>query len=243
MWPERYWKKYRNHGYIRRIYLAGPQLRLPDKVQEIVMLRNAAIMYPSTLTSLRLCSNFNRPITNGSLPSTLRVLVFGSHYNQLTALPPALTTLKFGFRFNKPLDSLPANLTKLVFGYTFQQQLPPLPESLCILKLGGMFNHKLVLPNNLRMLELAQYYTQPLTALPVALKGLCVSTFTLLYVVDLRNVVLRNALNLRFQRGTQTLATLHSDNRCWPEYLLMYDIIWQCATGCFAHCELANTPK
>jgi hypothetical protein len=68
--------------------------------------------YPSNLTHLTFCDNFNQPIDN---------------------LPNSITHLTLGNKFNQQIDNLPNSITHLTLGNKFNQQIDNLPNSLKLL--------------------------------------------------------------------------------------------------------------
>eukprot|EP00435_Cladocopium_sp_Y103_P061557 s808_g23.t1 len=119
-----------------------------------------------------------------TLPQSLRILTFGSDFNESldqVNLPVGLKSLTFGFYFNRSLvsASLPSGLENLTFGGSFNQTLEyvRLPSSLKSLTLGPMFSHSLrgvLWPNTLERLILRSAFRQSLDGvdLPHGLKHL-----------------------------------------------------------------------
>jgi len=71
---------------------------------------------------------YNLPLAPGVLPPNLTHLNFGQKFNQTLTpgvLPPSLTHLTFSFAFNQPLEmgTLPPNLEQLTLGTFFNQPL------------------------------------------------------------------------------------------------------------------------
>jgi hypothetical protein len=116
-------------------YLIPPttkNLQLPQCVDQNIEL-------PS-LHSLTFYDNFNQSINKGFLPSTLKKLKLGIHFDRyLDNLPDSLQSLKLSRYFNNSLDNLPSSLKKLTCGYYFNQPLNNLPSSLEKLNLGIKF--------------------------------------------------------------------------------------------------------
>jgi FNIP Repeat len=105
------------------------------------------------------------------LPPTLTHLYFGNKFNHpVDHLPLTLTHLEFGRNFNQPVDHLPPGLQVLNLGFYFQHNLDYLPESLLELHLEGQFNLPLDnLPPSLRILSFARglsVFDRPLDNLP-----------------------------------------------------------------------------
>lgn len=108
------------------------------------------------------------------LPDTLTHLTFDDDFNQSLAdvtLPPKITRLTFGLRFDQPLDCvhLPDTLTHLTFGDAFDQRLEnaTLPPMLTHLTFGYYFNRPLdrvVLPPMLTHLKFGERFDQSLDA-------------------------------------------------------------------------------
>ncbi|EFA86721.1 hypothetical protein PPL_00526 [Heterostelium album PN500] len=64
------------------------------------------LLLPSTVHTLILGEEFNRPLTEGMIPAGIQTLVFGYKYNQLLfpgVLPPSVTDLTLQESFNQPL--------------------------------------------------------------------------------------------------------------------------------------------
>ncbi|GAM23946.1 hypothetical protein SAMD00019534_071210 [Acytostelium subglobosum LB1] len=82
---------------------------------------------PDSITSLMFGKDYNQPLTGSVLPSSLLSLVFGDYFNQVIktdTLPLSLTSLTFGSSFNQPIDdALPPRLSTLKLGERFDQEL------------------------------------------------------------------------------------------------------------------------
>lgn len=81
---------------------------------------------PTSLKYLGLPEGFNNTVT---IPSNLRVLIFGIDYSQsLPLLPPTLTHLCLGKKFHGNLtDLLPASLTHLVIAPQYKRKIRAKP--------------------------------------------------------------------------------------------------------------------
>jgi len=97
---------------------------------------------PVGLKYLRLGEDFDYPIIN-KLPSSLETLILSDRFNQpvcngvFSAFPLTLKVLKFGTAFNQPIGILPANIEYLFFGEKFDQVIPSLPRHLKTLKFSS----------------------------------------------------------------------------------------------------------
>ena len=151
---------------------------------------------PQTLTHITIASNSKQcPLLDSPLPN-LRCLdlqetrfdspISVEHYSQLThlalpinspipPLPPLLTYLHLGSRFNEPVNDLPTSLTRLIFPYVcdFDRPLPKLPPSLTHLILGSVFNHPIdSLPPSLTYLYFDNFFNKSINNLPLTLTHL-----------------------------------------------------------------------
>ncbi|GAM28966.1 hypothetical protein SAMD00019534_121420 [Acytostelium subglobosum LB1] len=117
---------------------------------------------PPGLVYLDLGHSFNQSITPGTLPTTLKNLVYNStHPIRSRALPASLETLELGLRYNHPLDNgvLPQTIKSLLFvrledvedadddvlpGQLFNHPLGILPSSLTDLRLPPQYGHAVV---------------------------------------------------------------------------------------------------
>ena len=86
-------------------------------------------------------------------PSGLTHLTFCNNYNQsINKLPYTLTHLTFGNDFNQPIDNLPNSLINLILGDNFNQQIDNLPNSLINLTLNNYQEYSLLkLPNSINI--------------------------------------------------------------------------------------------
>ncbi len=121
---------------------------------------------PNNLQELSLGWTFDQPLKPGFLPMSLKVLDFGTNFNQSIESLNILVNLihlKLGWCFNHPIIQLPPNLLSLeMIGYN--RDLPNLPPHLEKLVLGT-FNALIpigVLPSSLKKLKCKEY-TQKLT--------------------------------------------------------------------------------
>lgn len=77
--------------------------------------------------------NFNESLDPDDIPPSIRVLIFGNHFNQsLDNLPPTIEVIIFPnySNFNWPLNNLPVKLKAIIFGKNYNQNLNLLPSSL-----------------------------------------------------------------------------------------------------------------
>jgi len=162
--------KYGNQ-FDNSFHLEHEKSMLPENLSdlELGMYFNEKIpqgFLPQSLKRLKFGFCFNQQIEKDVLPNGLTDLVFGFHFNQqipINVLPGSgsLTDLEFDFNFNQ-LVKLPANLRNLRFGARYNQPINRgfLPESLRNLRFGRLFNQKLVgcLPKKLEILGLSWYY-------------------------------------------------------------------------------------
>ena len=104
--------------------------------------------------------DFNGLLSKDMLPPGLTHLTFGHKFNQPLGpgvLPPHLTHLKFGWNFNQPLGPgvLPPDLTHLKFGYNVYNRPTGLSDFDQPLEVG-------VLPPSLTHLTFGNIFNQPL---------------------------------------------------------------------------------
>ncbi|GAM21575.1 hypothetical protein SAMD00019534_047500 [Acytostelium subglobosum LB1] len=132
------------------------------------------------LKTLHFGTNFNMPLTTGSLPQSINTIFLGDSFNHVIpsdTFPKSLQSIKFGYRYNKVIAPgvLPPNLIVLIMGVCFNQPFVPgcLPATLKILNLGRSgFNHTLTdktLPDSLDHLRLGSCFNQHIVTLPPAL--------------------------------------------------------------------------
>ena len=96
-------------------------------------------------------------------------LEFYSDFNHCVdnMLPPNITHLIFGWKFNKPVNNLPNNIIELVFGFNFNQSVNNLPQTIKILKFIGHFNQSIDnLPQSLEILHLNSSFNKSIYNLP-----------------------------------------------------------------------------
>lgn len=140
---------------------------------------------PKTLQHLRLPDNFDRPISQGSLPLGLATLHTGALFTSSLppgALPSTLRRLHLGEHFNIPFvqDVLPPGLTHLIIGGSFDRPLTRavLPTGLVSLTIGhashyNRFRNVIELPAHLQHLSLTSTrWDEQLPALPGSLRTL-----------------------------------------------------------------------
>jgi hypothetical protein len=121
---------------------------------------------PSTLRVLILSTTFNQTLHPRVLPDSLQVLMFETYtaYIAPNVLPPSLTELNFGCLYNHPLHRVVGNTVEFV-----------LPRGLKILKFYDGFNQELVpgaLPPELHTLGLDGFSQVLAHPLPATLKSL-----------------------------------------------------------------------
>ena len=88
----------------------------------------------------------------------------------MDVFPLSLTSLTFGFDFDRPVDSLSCSLTHLTFGTQFNHSVDHLPPSLTHLYFGDMFNQSIdTLPPSLTYLKLGMQFNQSVNSLPASL--------------------------------------------------------------------------
>ena len=82
-------------------------------------------------------------------------------------LPPKLTFLNTGNKFNFTINLLSSNLKYLIIGDSFNQPIDSLPENLKYLSIGRSFNQPIdSLPENLKYLSIDKLFNQPINNLP-----------------------------------------------------------------------------
>lgn len=135
------------------------------------------------LTSLQLDPSHSCSFSFNSLPPSLSQITFGNRFDHnIDNLPSSLTYIKLGLAFNQPISSLPPSLKRLIFGHSYDQPLPPLPSSLTHLKLDGRFNQLLYnLPKSLSHLLLGNAFEHNIDHLPEG------SFFILLLLIHIFN--------------------------------------------------------
>lgn len=128
---------------------------LPVKIISIYDVTSLPIVVPSDLNNssvkvITFDTEFNQPITRGSIPSQATDLRFGYQFNQpilVGCFPPSLERLFLGFKFNQhiPVGSIPASVTHLTFSSCFNQpvQVGAIPDSVTHLQFGDDFNQPL----------------------------------------------------------------------------------------------------
>jgi hypothetical protein len=112
--------------------------------------------------------------TKSDVYNTVTHLTFDDDFNHPVILPDQLQSVKFGYYFNKPINSLydiktkthvshlPKSIVSVIFGFNFNQPLV-LPNGLVTLETGVFFNKPLTLPKSLVNLTLGAHYDQPIT--------------------------------------------------------------------------------
>ncbi|EGG18492.1 hypothetical protein DFA_03986 [Cavenderia fasciculata] len=123
---------------------------------------------PATLESLSFESHYRHKLEESVLPTSLTKLTLPKPYNyafEPNTLPHSLQNLQLSHDFNQPLNHLPPNLTRLTPGVKFNQpitigQLPNTLEHLS-LRDSSFFSHPIdvsVLPPNLKTYALPPKY-------------------------------------------------------------------------------------
>jgi len=107
-------------------------------------------------------SNFDSPIETLGLSDCLTHLKFGWKFNHpVDNLPSELIVLNLGDKFNCPIFKLPPKLKYLSIGDEFNKELKNLPDTLIYIDLGLNFNKELTnLPSDLYWLALSEKYTK-----------------------------------------------------------------------------------
>jgi hypothetical protein len=148
-----------------------------DKITSSSDWNNNIALLPSTLKHLSLLG-YTDPLP--ILPSGLKSLVLGEHFNQpVDNLPNSLEKLYLGEQFDKTLYNLPNSLEELHLGDYFNQPLDNLPYSLKKLYIKSSFFKFPVdnLPIGLEILQLGYMYREPMNNLPITLKYLDIISF------------------------------------------------------------------
>jgi hypothetical protein len=125
---------------------------------------------------LVLADDFNYTINLSNLIN-LEELILGTYFNQVISndmLPPNLKKLCFGTNFIKKIDSLPNSIEELVLNNRYNNKLI-LPDNLKILNLGDSFNYDIILPDKLEKLTIGYHYNKKLV-LPNSLRFLVLGT-------------------------------------------------------------------
>ncbi|KAH0481764.1 MAG: hypothetical protein KVP17_000169 [Porospora cf. gigantea B] len=85
---------------------------------------------PPYLLELYFGWTFDKPLEEGVLPTSLKVLHLSDEFDQcLPALPPRLVCLRLGSSFSRELPALPMTLEELVLGSGFVMPVPPVPSN------------------------------------------------------------------------------------------------------------------
>lgn len=126
---------------------------LPPNLEELVfndaynMMLTSDVL-PPKLKLLVFGEKFNQPLghcpdNNGKqiLPSSLKILKLGKHFNNQIILPQNLIELSFG-NFNQLLTTLPQNLRSLDLG-AYDHPLCDLPQTLMYLRINSRYSHSL----------------------------------------------------------------------------------------------------
>ena len=130
------------------------------------------VILPNTLHTLKL---FNYDDYPENLPSSLKKIIFGRHFNKpIKYLSPLLEHLEFDTKFNQPINNLPETLKYLKFGDNFNQSIHYLPKTLTYLKFGDDFNHPIIVDEllSLEHLEFGHDFNHPIHNLSNTLKYL-----------------------------------------------------------------------
>lgn len=105
------------------------------------------------------------------LPSGLKLIIFNNDFNKNIKYPNKLFYIKYGDKFNCPIDNLPSSVEFLLLGNDFNQELNYLPSGIKYLRLGENFKLGLDdLPNSIESLFLTDYVYNSLNNLPRNLK-------------------------------------------------------------------------
>eukprot|EP01112_Ceratiomyxa_fruticulosa_P011738 TRINITY_DN3211_c0_g1_i1.p1 TRINITY_DN3211_c0_g1~~TRINITY_DN3211_c0_g1_i1.p1 ORF type:complete len:449 (+),score=64.24 TRINITY_DN3211_c0_g1_i1:136-1482(+) len=104
------------------------------------------ILYPATLTSLKLADNCNIDPQHFNFPQHIKILELGRFWNRpITTLHEGLVELITGEHFNSTIALFPSTLSKLVFRTKFNTHIN-LPLSLVEVVFGENFSINVVLP-------------------------------------------------------------------------------------------------
>ena len=109
-------------------------------------------------------------LTDSCIPSTVRCINFGEHFNRSidACVPDTVTELKFGLYFQTQLTWLPSNLTHLILS-AFDMPLNGVLHmtSLTYLDLGVKFNQKITdeIPSTVTHLNLGYLFNHPIDGL------------------------------------------------------------------------------
>ena len=123
-------------------------------------------------------SDFDMSLETIFIPPTITRIVFGFKFNQPVdcLLPPSLLHLTFGEIFNFPIIHWPQQLSHLTFGYSFNSPVGNLPPSVTHLIFGKKFNQPFNPPPTLKLLFLGDMFTQSIDNLPNSIHTL--TTYT-----------------------------------------------------------------
>lgn len=123
---------------------------------------NQPIVLTKRIVHLAFGCYFTQPIV---LSKHIVHLTFGFYFNQPIILTKHLTVLTFDYGFNQPII-LPQYLLKLRLGYCFVQSIV-LTQNITVLSLGnGSFCVSDNLPNNIKYLQIGQFFTPSLNNMP-----------------------------------------------------------------------------
>ncbi|KYQ90352.1 hypothetical protein DLAC_08967 [Tieghemostelium lacteum] len=119
---------------------------------------------PHQLQKLKLSNSFNCVIGKGPIfPKSLTTLIFGINYDQPIrgSLPPTLTNLEFGYKFNQFIypNDIPLSVISLTYGEYFNRPLntdsiPPSVKYLHLKKKNPNYDPSLI-PQNVLHLQIA----------------------------------------------------------------------------------------
>ena len=91
--------------------------------------------------------NNDEELEDDCFPANVTSICFGYYFNKnVDSLPNSITSITFGYSFNKNVDSLPNSVTSIIFGYSFDRPVDNLPDSVTNIIFGHSFNKPL---NNL----------------------------------------------------------------------------------------------
>lgn len=164
-------------------------------------------------------------------PSLLFLLLFPpslletSLISLLTTFLLLLSSITFGYYFNRPVNHLPPTLKRLHFGYNFNQPVNCLPPSLTVLHCGFLFNQFVdFLPLTLKKFSLGTCFTNKVDRLPPSLTHLIISNSRFNHPIDhLPSTLLHLKVDHSFQLSHSKPSLLFNSIRtgwviCTPTY-------------------------
>lgn len=126
-----------------------------------------------SITHITFGDKFNQPVDD-VLPCSLTHLDFGQRFNcTIKSLPPTITSLTFGFGFNK-MANFPPALKVLKLGYTYSSPIGKLPDSIHTLEVNVTETID-YLPPSLTFLDNRSAENKITCPLPSSITHLCIS--------------------------------------------------------------------